>query len=160
MNSIVFFRNAVLSNPALCIVLLTIAMSASHCIGDWFIQTQYQAINKPLGKWLNRALLTHCTNYTLCYVPTFLFFEINLCWLVFIFGGHLFIDRRSPVIWLRKYVTRNSDENISATFWITIVMDQILHMLFNVIVIFAKAYEMSIPSTVSIVVHRDLYMLP
>ena len=146
ITTLVQFRSEVLLNAGICLTLLTIMLTISHSIGDWFLQTEYQALNKSRGKCLNRAILTHCANYTLCYVPTLLMFDMNLLWLGLIFFSHLFIDRRTPVIWIRKHIAGNSDESINATFWITVVMDQILHLLINVIVIFAKAYELTMVS--------------
>ncbi len=146
ITTLMQFRSEVLLNPGVCLLLFTAMMTVSHSIGDWFIQTEYQALNKAKGKWFNRAILTHCTTYTLCYVPTLVWFDISLHWLWLIFGSHMIIDRRTPVLWIRKHIAGNSAESIAATFWITIVMDQILHMLINVIVIFAKAYNLVMAS--------------
>lgn len=115
---------------------LTFCMIISHIIGDWFIQTEYQANNKAEGKFLNKAILTHCGNYTLAHVPTVLIFGLSPLWLVYIFLCHLIIDRRSIVFWIRQNIGGNSIETIKNTSWITITMDQSLHFFTNVVPIF------------------------
>ncbi len=110
----------------------------AHLVGDWFIQTEYEALNKALGKFWNRALMAHCAKYTLCFVPVLWFFEESQLWLLLILGSHLLIDRRSPVIWLRRHIARSSESGIKNTFWITIVIDQIFHFVILMMLFVSK----------------------
>jgi hypothetical protein len=99
-----------------------------HFVGDYLFQTQAEALGKAEGKWWNSAILAHCATYTACFIPVFLFYHIHPIGIVAIFFSHWFLDRRWPVIWWREHVTRNSRESIQATFWLTIVLDQVFHI--------------------------------
>ena len=105
------------------------ALMLAHLVGDWMIQTEYQALNKAKGHWCNDALCAHCIGYTLCFVPVFLLYSLNWWWLALIFGSHMFLDRRWPVIWWIRVVKRTSDETISKLFWLVVAVDQIMHLL-------------------------------
>jgi len=100
-----------------------------HLAGDYLFQTTYEALNKTKGRVFNRALMAHCVKYTLCFLPLFLTLGISLLWLIPIFVTHVIFDRRTPIIWWRKNVTRCSDEDIKNTFWLTVVIDQIFHIV-------------------------------
>jgi len=101
----------------------------SHLIGDWLIQTEFQALNKAKGRFFNRALTTHCLGYTLCFVPAFALAHIAWPWLALIFWSHLFLDRRWPVIWWIRVMKRTSEETIKNLFWLVIAVDQVFHIL-------------------------------
>ena len=100
----------------------------AHLIGDYLIQTEFEALNKALGRFWNRALISHCVKYTLSFLPLVIWFGLPLWWLLVIYGSHMVLDRRWFIIAWRKYVTRNSAESIKATFWLTVVIDQIFHV--------------------------------
>lgn len=106
-----------------------------HLIGDYLVQTEFEALNKALGRFWNRALVSHCVKYTLCFVPLVFTAALNPMWLMLIYGSHMIFDQRWPIVWWRKCVTRNSDESIKATFWLTIVIDQIFHLLVLVVIV-------------------------
>lgn len=101
----------------------------AHFAGDYLFQTEFEALNKMQNRFCNRALVSHCTKYTLCFIPVFWFYVMQPAWLLFIFGSHLFFDRRWFIMWWRKHINRNSDESIAKTSWLTITIDQIFHIL-------------------------------
>ena len=136
MNTVESIRVYVSNSPSLYLVCLTL----SHLIGDWLIQSEYEALNKALGKFLNRALWMHCFKYTLCFVPVIWLAKENLWWLTLVLGSHLIIDRRFPVIWWRLHICHCSPEAIQKTFWITVVVDQVFHFLIIMILFFANVY--------------------
>lgn len=103
---------------------------AAHLVGDWLLQTSYQVTNKDRGRWLNRALLTHCAAYTLCIAAVLWAQNISPWWLTWVFVTHAVLDYRRPVEWWRRVVTRNTD----APLWLIIVTDQVFHVLVLVIV--------------------------
>jgi len=101
----------------------------AHLVGDWLLQTEYQAMGKASGRFWNKALVAHCLSYTVCFLPVLLLTNLSLLWLILIFGSHLLFDRRWPVIALRRLIKHDSPEGIKATFWVTVAMDQVLHVL-------------------------------
>lgn len=103
------------------------ALVLSHLVGDWLLQTPYQAINKMHGSFFNRALWTHCFLYTLTCVPAILYFSLSYWSIGIIFGTHLFIDRRWPIVKLLKMKSR--DPQYEPSFWLVIVVDQVVHIV-------------------------------
>lgn len=101
----------------------------AHLVGDFLLQTEFEAMNKANGSFWNRALFAHVLKYTLCFVPAFVGLHMSLLWLAPIFLSHLILDRRWPVLWWRRVVARGSEASIKNTFWLTIVVDQIFHVL-------------------------------
>ncbi len=101
----------------------------AHLVGDFLFQTEYEALNKAAGRCLNRALLTHCLKYTLAFTPLCLFGGLAWPWLAAIFAAHAFLDRRWPIIWWRRRVIGDSEQAVKATFWLTVVIDQIFHLV-------------------------------
>ena len=101
----------------------------SHLIGDYFLQTEYEALNKAQGRFWNRALWSHCLKYTLALVPVVWLMDVDFVWLAIVFGTHLVLDRRWVVLWWRRAIMRGSEAGIQNTFWLTIVVDQIFHLL-------------------------------
>ena len=100
-----------------------------HLIGDILFQTVFEAMNKAKGRLWNRALMSHCLKYTLVFLPMVLLGLLAWPWLAFIFATHAFLDRRWPVIWWRRRVVGDSEEAVKNTFWLTIVVDQIFHLI-------------------------------
>jgi len=101
----------------------------AHVIGDFLLQTDTEANQKMHGSIFNWPLWRHVSKYTaVCATPLFLH-GLSLLWLLPIFISHLFFDRRWPIIWWRKHVMRNSEASIAKNFWLTIVVDQIFHIL-------------------------------
>ena len=56
----------------------------SHEVGDYLLQTEWQATNKRgglSGPWVRRrALLSHISTYTLAFVPAFIWLAGSLHW--------------------------------------------------------------------------------
>jgi hypothetical protein len=67
----------------------------SHMVGDFVLQTDWQAVNKHGGLRRGhtvgrRALLSHCTTYTLAFVPCLVWLAGDLSWGVLIVAAALF----------------------------------------------------------------------
>jgi hypothetical protein len=107
----------------------------AHFVGDYLIQTEYEALNKAQGRFWNRALVVHCLKYTACFIPALLAYQVSLIWLLPVLATHLLFDRRWLIVLWRKYINRNSDEGIKQTFWLTIMVDQIFHVLVIVAIV-------------------------
>lgn len=101
----------------------------AHFVGDYLVQTEYQALHKAEGNFLNSALINHCFMYSLCFVPVLAIYNANPLWILFVFLSHMFYDRRWPIMLWRQYVNRCSQKGIESTFWLTIVVDQIFELL-------------------------------
>jgi hypothetical protein len=56
----------------------------SHLVGDFLVQTEWQASNKLGGlsgpPTARRALLAHITTYTLCFVPALIWLAGSIGW--------------------------------------------------------------------------------
>lgn len=113
---------------------LLLWLLVAHHVGDYLFQTEYQALNKALGHFWNRALAAHCSIYTAVFLPVFWLFGVSFWWLAVIYSTHAVIDRRWPVLWWRRHVMRGSDSVIANTFWLTITVDQIFHLLVLVVI--------------------------
>ena len=107
----------------------------THLIGDWIFQTEYEAMNKMKDSFWNRALFSHCLICTLCFAPAFWSYGINWLWLLLIFGSHLFLDRRWPVVWWISTIKRTSPETVEKLYWLVIVVDQIMHVLILALIV-------------------------
>lgn len=63
--------------PAVFLVFLV-----SHLVGDWILQTDWQATNKSLGLTSDgasrRALASHALVYTLCFIPSLIWLSDTL----------------------------------------------------------------------------------
>lgn len=63
-------------------VAVFVAFGISHMVGDYLLQTDWQACNKHGGLTRpgvsRRALLTHVTTYTLAYVPALIWLADDL----------------------------------------------------------------------------------
>ena len=99
---------------------------AGHFIGDWVVQTDYQAVAKA-SSWV--ANQRHMLGYhiTLGALATLslgvswpLLVLISVSWIT-----HSFIDRRWPVRWLMAHT---GSRPFSETPWGVIAVDQALHL--------------------------------
>jgi Protein of unknown function (DUF3307) len=107
-----------------------------HGIGDYFLQTDYQALNKKKDGWIGLwACLKHCITYSL----PFLFIGSWKAVLV-IFITHFIIDRTNIVAWLIAYKNGiRTIENFgfglerpfAITIWLYIICDNLLHIICN-----------------------------
>jgi len=84
----------------------------SHLVGDYLLQTDWQAVNKRGGLSRNRvarrALLSHVTVYTLCFVPAIAWVTHNTNALAIGLAPLIFIphmiqdDARALMAWNRR----------------------------------------------------------
>jgi hypothetical protein len=100
-----------------------------HLIGDWLIQTSYQANNKMRGPFINKALFVHSLTYTIVFIPILLVFKISLGWLLVLFVSHYLLDRRRLVRWWMSKVKKVEKGAIGDHAPLTIMVDQVFHLL-------------------------------
>ena len=101
----------------------------AHLVGDWLLQTEWQALNK--GKNF-QALLTHVAVYSLTLlavlVTTFGFSNLSIYIIVLILGLiHALMDGSGVVAWyIRtfKLIDKRGPEK-----WLSIAVDQVFHIL-------------------------------
>lgn len=96
-----------------------------HLVGDFLLQTSWMAQYKAT-RWL--PLLTHVTVYT-AVIALFGSFAggLSLSALALVFVSHVVLDRRRFVgFWVRRIQMATGSESK----WLTIVADQIFHLLF------------------------------
>ncbi|MFC4711690.1 DUF3307 domain-containing protein [Planococcus dechangensis] len=96
-----------------------------HLVGDFLLQTAWMAKHKAT-KWL--PLLTHVTVYT-AVIALFglLAGGLSLSAIALIFISHVILDRRSFVqFWVKRVQMTTGSESR----WLSIVADQIFHLLF------------------------------
>ena len=117
-----------------------------HGIGDYYLQTDWQALNKKKNNW---ACFKHCLTYSL----PFLFIASWKAWII-IFITHYIIDRTTLVDYLIaiknntvKYVKIDEyndglEYDISnfgfsierpfvISFWLYVICDNLLHIICN-----------------------------
>ncbi|ANU26751.1 DUF3307 domain-containing protein [Planococcus versutus] len=101
-----------------------------HLIGDFLLQTSWMAKYKAT-KWL--PLLTHVAIYTaVIAVLGILSGGLSLPALALVFIGHLILDRKTFVMfWVERIQTAKGPEKI----WLSIVADQIFHIILLAIAI-------------------------
>lgn len=107
-----------------------------HGIGDYFLQTDYQAMNKKkAGLKGFLACFTHCLFYS---VPFFIIG--NWKQVLFIFITHFIVDRTNLVAQLLAFRNRvKSIDNFgfckekpfAVAFWLYVICDNIIHISCN-----------------------------
>jgi hypothetical protein len=112
-----------------------IAFVVSHLVGDYLLQTDWQARNKRGGLALRaaadarRALFTHVSTYTLAFIPVLIVLDLGaeLLWVVpAIFLPHLIQDDGRLLHAYMKGVKRlDPQENLA----VSIAVDQTFHLL-------------------------------
>lgn len=111
-----------------------VALLTSHLVGDFLVQTEWQAVNKPGGlvdATARRALLAHVIAYTAVFVPALVWIGIRTSpWravavAVAVAIPHLVLDDGNLVrFWLRT-VKRARDPSVA----LTISVDQTFHIV-------------------------------
>ncbi|MBT2217837.1 DUF3307 domain-containing protein [Virgibacillus dakarensis] len=109
-----------------------IVMYVGHRVGDYLLQTDYQAGNKTKSFI---ARIKHCLTYSL--IITFLvllFFNYKIAIVIFLltFIEHMIVDTRKPVYWwknfLEKKIARRKDFEIeNVPLFVIIEIDQTFH---------------------------------
>lgn len=107
-----------------------------HGIGDYFLQTDKQALGKKLKGWYGfRCCFIHCITYSL----PFLFIGSWLA-VVVIFATHFIIDRTNIVAWGLAYkndirTIENFGYGLERPFaisiWLYIICDNLCHIICN-----------------------------
>ncbi len=106
-----------------------------HLVGDFALQTQFQAQNKfgGLGRdpRARRALLTHCATYLLAFVPAFVWLwpdhsGIVALTAVLVFATHVLEDDGRL---LHLYMRRVKHTEPAEHPLVTLALDQTLHVL-------------------------------
>ncbi len=108
----------------------------SHLVGDYLLQTDWQATNKRGGlsgdRVARRALFSHVTVYTLCFVPALIWlatsrtgWELALAALIFI--PHLVQDDSRVLV---AYNRRVKGGATSPGDFVYMAIDQSMHVLF------------------------------
>lgn len=107
----------------------------AHLIGDYILQTDYQALNKKKHFLLAAQ---HAFVYTLL----FLFITKSVLALSVIFITHAIIDHLYAAEFLRRLVNRSHTEDgftgerpIWITVWLNIISDNTIHLLINFIAV-------------------------
>lgn len=111
------------------------AVLAGHFIGDWIIQTDWQAANK-MNSW--KANQQHMLGYhlTLAAFTTLTgSVALVLAALVVSWMTHSVIDRRWPVIWLMQHT---GSRPFSQTTFGVVAVDQAIHL--TILVLIAGAF--------------------
>jgi hypothetical protein len=105
---------------------LLAAVIAGHLIGDWVVQTDWQAANKATSWRANQQHvgsyhLALCTLLAVATSSVTVFLTITVAsWVT-----HSLIDRRWPVRWLMEHT---GSRPFSRTEWGVIAVDQALHL--------------------------------
>jgi len=103
-----------------------------HRIGDFFLQTYWQAMYKSTNRW---ARSKHCFVYSLTISALLLFaFDWKVCLAVFAltFAEHYWIDSGKPVAWWltfqERVLARNAQYELKQTpAFVVIEYDQTVH---------------------------------
>ncbi|HEY7961038.1 MAG TPA: DUF3307 domain-containing protein [Solirubrobacteraceae bacterium] len=112
-----------------------IAFVVSHLVGDYLLQTDWQARNKRGGlarraaPAARRALLTHVSTYTLAFVPVLALSDLglNVLWVIpAIFVPHVIQDDgRLLHAYMQRVKRLDPKENLA----VSIAVDQTFHLL-------------------------------
>lgn len=111
-----------------------LALLVSHLVGDFLVQTEWQALNKQSGLSVprsRRALVSHVTAYTAAFIPALVWIGIRttpwhaLAVAAVVAITHLLVDDgRFVQMWLRV-VKRAQDPSVA----LTVSVDQSFHVI-------------------------------
>ncbi|EEK47385.1 3-dehydroquinate dehydratase, type II [Bacillus cereus ATCC 10876] len=106
-----------------------------HKIGDYLLQTDYQAVNKK-DNWI--ALISHCFIYTLAVsIMAYVFVGFfNWTAIFILFISHIIIDRKIFLNWWAKNIKRIRDTEEPAVQPGLIELDQAFHYIILFIISF------------------------
>jgi len=101
----------------------------AHVIGDWLLQTEWQALNKA-RHW--GALLAHVTVYhIIVLVVLLLVFDLNPALVVVVVAGlalfHALLDRRDFTNWYMRATRMVVHQD--PPLWLRMAVDQSLHVV-------------------------------
>jgi Protein of unknown function (DUF3307) len=107
----------------------------SHAVGDYFLQTDWQALNKHGGLTgtpaQRRALASHVTTYTLAFVPSFVWLWSSLHAWVFVLAVGIFVPHytQDDGRLLAAYSSAVKKADINANPSLGLALDQSFHLL-------------------------------
>lgn len=109
----------------------SVAVFVGHLIGDWIVQTDWQAANKTRSWKANQQHmlgyhLTLLALISLCMPLRAILVVILVSW-----ATHMIIDRRWPVQWL---MATTKSIPFAQSLWGVLVVDQVLHVSILLIV--------------------------
>ncbi len=99
-----------------------IILIITHFVSDWLFQPAKWSVSKR-NNWKHK--LFHSLQYTALFIPVLYLIKINLFWCIWILAIHFFIEDHKFVNWWNKRIKGEKKE----IFWLTIVEDQILHIV-------------------------------
>ena len=116
-------------------VEIFVVFVVSHLVGDYLLQTEWQATHKRGGLGSNplarRALIAHVSTYTLSFVPALVWLAddigaaaIGLGALIFVF--HLVQDDGGL---LAAYMSKVKGIDFTANYVVTMAVDQSFHLV-------------------------------
>ncbi len=115
--------------------VLFVLFFVSHQVGDYILQTDWQAMHKRAGLGRDRAarkaLFTHCFTYSAAYVPAYVWIQTQLGWNTLIVAAAVSIphliqdDGRLLTFYIRK--VKGLDPIANHT--IAALVDQAFHMV-------------------------------
>lgn len=98
-----------------------------HLVGDYLVQTEYQATHKKLPGWPGRNA---CSRHCLFYALTVWLFTGWPAWtLILIYLSHYALDRTTLVGWWFDVTGRESFKNPPLFPWSWIVTDNVIHVV-------------------------------
>ena len=105
-----------------------------HLIMDFIFQRQWEGLNKHTRL---KALIFHCSIYTIGFIPVFWFLNINFLWLIVIFASHFIIGQNSIVLWILEKLKGVKEEKTSESIWTLLLIgtDQMLHVFVLILII-------------------------
>lgn len=109
---------------------------AAHFIGDWIVQTDWQAANK-MTDWT--AMSDHMVGYHVCIIMASVVAGLDWSAVLIVLWcsllTHAFIDRRWPVRWLMRHTGSSA---FADTAWGVMAVDQALHL--SILCLLAAAF--------------------
>ncbi len=114
-----------------------VAFVVLHLVGDFLLQTNWQALHKRGGLGRDpvsrRALVTHVTTYTLAFIPALIWIgdALGVAWAlgvaVLIFIPHLIQDDGRVIAWWMANVKHTDIRATPAA--VAVMVDQTFHIL-------------------------------
>lgn len=105
--------------------------TVAHLVADWFLQNDWQAVNKSNPRHV--AGYVHAFAHVGCLAFVF---PLPVAWLLGL--SHWFIDLRTPLIWYRDGMRQALPGNPFADH-VKIWQDQVAHVLFIAVAAYAVA---------------------
>jgi len=107
-----------------------------HAIGDYWVQTDKQALGKKLRGWYGiKQCFLHCLTYSIPFLLIGSWLAVSV-----IFITHYIIDRTQIIAWAIAYkngvkTIKNfgfgEERPFAITIWLYIICDNIIHILCN-----------------------------